>query len=74
MKTLKDMMRHLPIDADRVYLTGYSMGGYGTFAFLNEEPRLFAAGIPIAGGCNVAIARNLEGRRSGFSTARRTTS
>jgi predicted peptidase len=60
MKTLKDMMRHLPIDEDRVYLTGYSMGGYGTFAFLNDEPRMFAAGIPIAGGANVAIARNLK--------------
>jgi len=60
MKTLKDLMSHLPIDADRVYLTGVSMGGFGTFAFLNEEPRLFAAGIPISGGCNVAIARNLR--------------
>ncbi len=60
MKTLKDMMRHLPIDADRIYLTGYSMGGYGTFAFLNDDPRMFAAGIPIAGGANVSIARNLK--------------
>ncbi len=60
MKTLKDMMRHLPIDEDRVYLTGYSMGGYGTFAFLNQDSRMFAAGIPIAGGANVAIARELK--------------
>lgn len=60
MKTLSDLMKNLPVDEDRVYLIGYSMGGYGTFAFLNDEPRMFAAGIPIAGGCNVAIARNLK--------------
>ena len=60
LKTLKELMRHLPIDPDRVYLTGYSMGGYGTFAILNDEPRMFAAGIPMAGGADVAIARNLR--------------
>ena len=60
LKTLKDAMRQLPIDPDRVYLTGYSMGAYGTFTFLNDEPRMFAAAIPIAGGGNVAIARNLR--------------
>jgi predicted peptidase len=43
-----------------VYLTGYSMGGFGTFAFLNDEPRMFAAGIPISGGCSVSIAQNLR--------------
>jgi dipeptidyl aminopeptidase/acylaminoacyl peptidase len=59
-KTLKDVMRQLPIDPDRVYLVGYSMGGYGTFSFLNDEPRMFAAGMPIAGGANVAIVRNLR--------------
>ena len=60
MKTVKDLMTNLPIDKDRVYLTGYSMGGYGTFALLNEEPRMFAAGIPISGGCAVSIAQNLR--------------
>jgi predicted peptidase len=60
MKTVKDLMRALPIDPDRVYLVGYSMGGFGTFAFLNEEPRMFAAGVPIAGGVDVSAARNLR--------------
>jgi predicted peptidase len=60
MKTVKDLMSDLPIDKERVYLVGYSMGAFGTFAFLNEEPRMFAAGIPIAGGCSAAIAQNLR--------------
>jgi len=48
---IKDLLKKLPIvDPDRVYVIGYSMGGFGTWHFLKEEPRLFAAGIPIAGG------------------------
>lgn len=60
LKTLKDMMKALPLDPDRIYLTGYSMGGFGTYGFLNQEPKLFAAGIPVAGGAGTDIARNLR--------------
>jgi pimeloyl-ACP methyl ester carboxylesterase len=60
MKSLKDLIKNLPIDEDRIYLIGYSMGGYGTFNHLNSEPRMFAAGIPVAGGCDPGIARNLR--------------
>jgi predicted peptidase len=38
------------IDLDRVYLTGYSMGGYGAWSQLTRDPGLFAAAAPIAGG------------------------
>ncbi len=60
LKTLKDVTKNLPIDEDRIYLAGYSMGGYGTFALLNQEPKLFAAGIPVAGGVGPEAARNLR--------------
>jgi predicted peptidase len=60
MATYKDLVRNLPVDPDRVYLIGYSMGAYGTFEFLNAEPRTFAAAIPVAGGCSIAIAQNLR--------------
>ena len=60
MKTLKDLIKHLPVDEDRLYVVGYSMGGYGTFALLNENPKMFAAGIPIAGGAQVGVAKNLR--------------
>ena len=46
----KDMLRKLPVDKNRVYLTGYSMGGYGTFHLLGVEPKFFAAAVPVAGG------------------------
>lgn len=39
-----------PVDLGRVYITGLSMGGFGTFSMVNEFPGLFAAAIPICGG------------------------
>ena len=47
---IKDLVKKLPlVDPDRIYVIGYSMGGFGTWRFLKEESRLFAAGIPVAG-------------------------
>ena len=42
--------KELPIDTKRIYLTGLSMGGYGTWTLLAQKPDLFAAAIPICGG------------------------
>jgi len=38
------------IDTSRIYLTGLSMGGYGTFALSQVYPEYFAAVAPICGG------------------------
>jgi predicted peptidase len=38
------------IDTGRVYLTGISMGGYGTWALAATNPDRFAAIVPICGG------------------------
>ena len=38
------------VDEDRVYLTGLSMGGYGTWFTAMARPDLFAAIAPICGG------------------------
>ena len=40
----------LPIDRDRVCLTGFSMGGFGTWQTACEYPDRFAAIVPISGG------------------------
>lgn len=50
VEIINDLVKNLSIDKKRIYLTGYSMGGYGTFHLLAQEPRLFAAAVPIAGG------------------------
>jgi predicted esterase len=46
---VKDMLKLLPIDRKRVYIMGHSMGGFGTCQLIINEPRLFAAGIPMCG-------------------------
>lgn len=46
---VKELMKALPIDKARVYCVGYSMGGFGTCHLINTEPRLFAAGVAVAG-------------------------
>lgn len=38
------------VDPDRIYLTGLSMGGYGTWATAARYPERFAAAVPICGG------------------------
>lgn len=39
-----------PVDEKRFYVTGLSMGGYGTWSMLSAAPRKIAAAIPICGG------------------------
>lgn len=38
------------LDPARLYLTGLSMGGYGTWHFASQAPDRFAAIVPICGG------------------------
>jgi predicted peptidase len=55
LSLLDDLLKKLPIiDKDRIYVIGYSMGGFGTWHFLKEEPKIFAAGVPVAGGTSGA--------------------
>ena len=46
---LDDMLKKLPIDRERVYLTGLSMGGTGTWMLAMAAPERFAAIAPICG-------------------------
>ena len=38
-----------PVDPARVVITGYSMGGVGTWYLVSTHPDLFSAAIPVAG-------------------------
>jgi predicted peptidase len=57
---LKEKMKALPVDPARVYVTGVSMGGYGTWDAAQREPALFAAALPICGGGDTACAPALK--------------
>jgi predicted esterase len=50
MDVLEEVRRAYRIDADRIYLTGHSMGGYGTWSIAMKHPEIFAALAPVAGG------------------------
>ncbi len=41
------------VDPTRVYITGLSMGGYGTYDAIARRPDLFAAAAPMSGGGNL---------------------
>ena len=47
------------IDQSRMYCTGLSMGGYGTWAMIAKYPKLFAAVIPVCGGGDPSTAKNI---------------
>jgi predicted peptidase len=49
---LDETIRKYRVDPNRVYLTGLSQGGFGTWELAMACPERFAAIIPIAGGGN----------------------
>jgi predicted peptidase len=49
------------VDRNRIYLTGLSMGGYGTWSLATTYPERFAAVAPICGGeGNIGIAMSIQ--------------
>lgn len=47
---VKRIIKEENVDKNRVYITGLSMGGMGTFEAVYRYPKLFAAALPICGG------------------------
>lgn len=48
-----------PIEPSRIYITGLSMGGYGTWELLVRFPHRFAAAVPICGGGHPLMAPSI---------------
>jgi predicted peptidase len=57
---LDEVMRTKPVDVDRVYLTGLSMGGFGSFDLAVRGPGRFAALVSVCGGGDPARAEALR--------------
>jgi predicted peptidase len=49
MAVIEETQRQLKVDRSRIYLTGLSQGGAGTWAIAAKHPKLFAAIAPICG-------------------------
>ena len=51
MLVIEETIRDQPsIDQARIYLTGLSMGGFGSWSLAASHPKFFAAVVPICGG------------------------
>jgi len=57
---LDDVEKEYRVDKDRIYVTGLSMGGYGTFDLAMKYPNRFAAIIPICGGADTKYAQKIK--------------
>lgn len=54
------VLKTYPVDPDRIYLTGLSLGGYGVWDWAEHRPDRFAAIVPIAGGGDPLEADRLK--------------
>lgn len=59
VELIADLERNLSIAPDRIYVTGLSMGGFGTWDAVQRYPDRFAAAAPICGGGDAALAKNI---------------
>ncbi len=58
---------HPDINRKRLYVTGLSMGGYGTWNLISEYPDFFAAAAPVCGGGNPNLLDLNKDRKLPFS-------
>ena len=47
---LDEIVEKYKVDQDRIYVTGLSMGGFGTWSLAAHQPKRFAALVPVCGG------------------------
>ncbi|KAA3609676.1 MAG: phospholipase [Calditrichaeota bacterium] len=60
MRLIDEISQNYAVDEKRIYLTGLSMGGYGTWALAGEFPDKFAAIAPVCGGGTPYFARKMR--------------
>jgi len=58
---LSAVQKEYKVDPKRVYLTGLSMGGYGTWSLAAKYPEKWAAIVPVCGGGDPAQAEKIKG-------------
>jgi len=59
IELIKSSLKKHPIDPTRIYVTGQSMGGAGTYAAIMKEPNLFAAAAPVCGRGQTDLAKQI---------------
>lgn len=59
LELLDALPKEFRIDRNRIYVTGLSMGGFGTWDILARRPAVFAAAAPVCGGADEATAARI---------------
>ena len=62
VELLRQTVNEYPIDTNRIYLIGLSMGGMGTYDIVVRNPNTFAAAVAICGAVNPERLRDMETR------------
>ncbi len=60
MALLEHVESMLSIDEKRIYLTGLSMGGFGSWGLITSFPDKFAAAVPVCGGGNPGATKKIK--------------
>lgn len=60
LELIEETIKNYNIDANRIYLIGVSMGGFGVWEFTARKPHLFAAAIPMAGYSDLSQIENIK--------------
>ncbi len=62
LSLLDDFLKETSVaDPKRVYLTGFSLGGYGVWHMIDKRPDLFAAAVPLAGAAHIGDVSHIRG-------------
>ncbi len=59
-KLVDELAEKYPIDRERLYVGGLSMGGYGTWHAVGLKPKMWAAAIPICGGADLSWSERIK--------------
>ena len=60
LQALHQAMNNPNVDTSRIYVTGVSMGGFGTWDILRRDPKTFAAAVPMSGGGDPSTASSIK--------------
>jgi predicted esterase len=60
MALIDRQLKDLPVDPDRVYVTGLSMGGFGAGDLIQRRPDQFAAALIVCGGSDAKTAARIK--------------
>lgn len=60
MAALRSVTKRYSVNPNQIYVTGYSMGGLGTYGAISRYKDVFAAAVPISASWNTSVASTLD--------------